>query len=267
MSGARRNMGAVMVVAILVTLLASTHAMSDDAPDASPAADRTWLAQNPGPMPVGTTDAGPSSWRLAVLGLFVLAIGGGAFFLRMRRRSLPAGIKTPAMRVVDAVRVGPRAQLVMVSVGGRVVLLGVTDHSVQRVAWLDEENDTLPALDAGFSEPLGEASEPSDSTREQPAGTSRPTGPFAKVMDSAMRGSAEPTRSRRDEPRNSAADEIAADTKDTYEPSQARTGKVGAEPVVRRALGTGASVRKAGTGDGVEEQVSGLAQRQPRRPG
>jgi flagellar biogenesis protein FliO len=69
--------------------------------------------------------------------LVLVAVVGGVALLAKKRwsRSSPLADR-PRLSVLDTVRVAEKSHLVLARVGERCVLLGVTPHSVRRIAWL-----------------------------------------------------------------------------------------------------------------------------------
>jgi flagellar biogenesis protein FliO len=84
----------------------------------------------------------------------VSAVGGAALVMRKRRRSTALPPSMAVISVVSGTRVGPKAQVVIVEVAGKALLLGVTDTSVSSLGWLDGPIDA----------PAGEDAEPSGSS-------------------------------------------------------------------------------------------------------
>jgi flagellar biogenesis protein FliO len=86
----------------------------------------------------------PGSGTRSVLAvLFLLALAGGAWWVRRRRgrgRSLGA---VPAIDVVAAKRIGHRQSLLLVEVGGQTLLLGATEQGMVRLADLNEQGGQL----------------------------------------------------------------------------------------------------------------------------
>jgi hypothetical protein len=231
---------------------------------------RAWLA--PGaPPPVATAESGPSPWRALSVLLVVLAIGGGALYVqRTKGGGAMAGILgargSGGLRVVDSVRVGPRAQLVVAEFGGRRFLVGVNDTSIRRVAYLgrsgaaaqggraaaaQESPIDVPAP-GGFTEAMRRALASSASQPVSPVAPSQPQHPVATTP--AV-------------PSVNAADLLASETRDVVD--------LGAGARMSRVLATrdgGNSPRPADVYTrtpgpaNVEEQVAGLARRRiPRR--
>ncbi len=119
------------------------------APDA---ASRSWLAQTPQAKPVAPAEPAHSPWRSALLLLVVAAIGGAAIYARRSKRIAGKFPETARLRVMSSVRVGPKGFLVLAGIGERTLLLGVTDDSVRRIAWMGNE----PLDDAAAKSPGGQ---------------------------------------------------------------------------------------------------------------
>src|SRR5882724_7126614 len=84
----------------------------------------------------------PSLGRMIGLLLGVGAVGGAALYLK--RRGKVEGTRAVAkqrLSVLSSTRIGPKAHAVVISVAGRQMLLGVTDSSVKRLAFIDELED------------------------------------------------------------------------------------------------------------------------------
>jgi len=108
---------------------------------AAPGKAPSWLAPRPAPKPAATgRSAVPSLGRMigAVLVLGTLGIAT----LYFKRRGKGGESKRPQspkkLSVVSSTRIGPKAHAVVISVAGRQMLLGVTDSSVKRLAFIDE---------------------------------------------------------------------------------------------------------------------------------
>lgn len=193
----------MLIAALAVAVLPSpVYAQAADAPDASDA-PRAWLSQR-GQAPLGNDRAGGSpSGARALLGLVAMAaLAGGVMFWRKKRdRAVKTEQAGLMLEVLASTRLGPKAQAVVARVGKKVVLLGVTEHSVQKLAWLDGRKLTAPA--AALPEPAAPV-EP------------RPQAPgFAQVIRDVL-GRTPPARPA------DAAVVLAEETRDVYVPSAER---------------------------------------------
>jgi flagellar biogenesis protein FliO len=113
------------------------------APVASAKPQPAWLATRPAPKTsVAGKSALPSTGR--IVGLLVVVGSLGAAALYLKRRGKPEGKRATVpqrLTVVSSTRIGPKAHAVVISVAGRQMLLGVTDSSVKRLAFIDEVED------------------------------------------------------------------------------------------------------------------------------
>jgi flagellar biosynthetic protein FliO len=88
---------------------------------------------------------------MAGLVLVLGALGGAALYLKRRGKpELKSAATKQRLSVLSSTRIGPKAHAVVISVAGRQMLLGVTDSSVKRLAFIDElseehEEARLPA--------------------------------------------------------------------------------------------------------------------------
>lgn len=138
MSGARTRRAARgiygLVAASVIALTAGT-ALADDPP-------RTWLAQpqNAAPAAAAAPQPSPVPWRASLLIAVSAALGGAAVWVRSRKGGLAKLTSSRELRVISTVRVGPKGHLVLAGIGDRALLLGVTDNSVRRIAWLPADS-------------------------------------------------------------------------------------------------------------------------------
>jgi len=99
----------------------------------------------------------------------LLAIGGYAVWRKNRKVSSGATPTKTHIRAVGGTLVGPKARAVVAEVGGRLILLGVTEQSVRKLAWLDsaDELDTERAPEPNTSRSSLEST-PTQSFRSTP---------------------------------------------------------------------------------------------------
>jgi flagellar biogenesis protein FliO len=116
--------------------------------------------------------------------VIVLGLAGAAIFLRFRRQTaLPLTPSESRLTVLSSSRVGPKAFAVTAHVNGRVLLLGVTDHSVTNLGWLDATEPEAPAPEnGGTAEVPGDDDELPDDYPGSALRASRPPAvPFAST--------------------------------------------------------------------------------------
>jgi flagellar biogenesis protein FliO len=266
----------VVVLALgLVSLLTVLPAGADpvDKPDAS-ADPPAWLSQRgKAQAELGTHNDGPSGLRSVLLVLLVGGLGGGALYMKKRRQA-PKAVQLPAnLRVVASTRLTAKAHAIVAQVGGRTILLGVTDSSVRRLAWLDEnpalaaqpETEHSDSVPASAELPLnfeGRPIRPVRSDRAPVTRTAQAAERFNQVLSARL---AEDDKSGIQRERNapSPAETIAQLTEDVYRPSRSRSRKgsqrskmtpVGSEPEYTRP--DSATVPSA-----YEGQIAGLSAR------
>lgn len=161
-------------------------------------------------QPVASAPASAGPVRVVFAGVVVAALGAAAMFHRRRRRGVAQTLRSE-LTVVSRARVGNKADVVVLDVGGRKILLGVTDSEVSRLAWLDgavegAEFEGAPEVSSfegrALAAPAPRALEPAIVVEpEAPRG-------FRDVLKSAM-GKARPARQ---EPAPNAALAIAEST-------------------------------------------------------
>jgi flagellar biogenesis protein FliO len=204
-----------------------------------------WLAQ-PSPSAAFTAPESHSSSRMMWLVLPALALGGAALYMRLAKRR---GTTTAPRRleVIDTARLGPKAQVVMVSVGKRTLLLGVTDQSVQRLAWLSNGINAEAPAEKQIAKTIETPVEEPPSERHR-----APDGPFAHLLKTF-------THKVNSQSGSDAALQIAAETKDFVE-RHTTTKALAAAPESERETPRPAML-VVGAQNDIEEQVSGLRKR------
>lgn len=100
----------------------------------------SWLAPKPAAKPVATgRSAVPSLGRMIGAVLVLGALGMASLYFKRRGKGETKRAPAPKrLSVVSSTRIGPKAHAVVISVAGRQMLLGVTDSSVKRLAFIDE---------------------------------------------------------------------------------------------------------------------------------
>lgn len=146
---------------------AAPHQAAPQQPKAAPT-KAAWLrnektaAEKPASAP-----AGPSNARMALLSALVALLAGAAYMMKRRRKIVVRGASSE-LSVVTAAKVGPKADVVIVNVGGRRLLLGVTEAQVSRLCWLEGDPDSEDASDF-VPGGLGDAAPTTDAPSRGPA--------------------------------------------------------------------------------------------------
>ncbi len=136
-----RSVVGLTAAVMLLTCLAGA---ADGSPKAS---QKDWLRSDT----KGQTRSQPSpshgAFAKSLLVLAVLAAAGYFAWHRSRKGKPSVPTKRTHVRVLSGTPIGPKARAVVAEVGGKLILLGVTEHSVRRLAWLepppDEASDPL----------------------------------------------------------------------------------------------------------------------------
>ncbi len=183
----------------------SAPAYAAEAPDAGDG-PRDWLSNRGSLSERSSTHETPAGSGRALFGLLALATLAGAALVWRHRKEKAAGggLASVRVEVLGSTRVGPKAHAVVARVGSKLVLLGVTDHSVQRLAWLKSV--------AAAPRPV-----PEPETRRRVETPPARAPAFAQVIRDAF-GVAD----RRGEPEPEPALQLAEETRDVYEGSAAR---------------------------------------------
>jgi flagellar biogenesis protein FliO len=222
-----RQRSFVALLALLGGLLIGSLAAAEDGPDAS-VTERSWLAPQAGAKKPSQVAGGSTvglGRSLAVLALTGV-IGGAALYLR-RKKTKPARASTAGLRVLSSTRVGHRAELVLAEVGGRKILLGVTDSAVRKLGWIDsdeQENESAISVRPRLVAQSPSARVPTDAVavEVERAGIGRS---FREVLKDAIGFG----KSADDD---SAAGQLAQQTRDTFSRSQPNPAGERRKPVM-----------------------------------
>jgi flagellar biogenesis protein FliO len=251
----RLVLGSVLTATAISLTVAAARA---DGPHAVPP---SWLAQPAqSAVPLVTPTAPLRSLGLLAL----LAIAGGVALVARKRLARPDSLAThPRLRVLDTVRLADKSHLVLTRVGERCLLLGVTSHSVRRIAWLrfaETRAEQAPAAERSSGTGYGPRDTPPESETSDRDG-------FPGLLRQAFAQDATPAPSADDSP----AALIAAKTKDTVEPFSPRAAqsKTGSPSTGRgRVQGRSRAPKSEDTEEPfaplLEAQASGLAARRRR---
>ncbi len=230
MTPSRQYVSAALLGIVLALGAASAHA--EEEPDAS-LKSPSWLAPRTGTVKKPrAVAAGPSIGLGRSLSVLLLAgvLGGSALYLRRRKNKAPKA-RLAELRVLGATKLGGRAQLVLAEVGGRKILLGVTDASVRKLGWLETDpvEDELYAprprlvATAPGADPVPRPARPYVEPTPAPA----PKRSFRDALASAVGNLGRPA--------DSAADTLAAETEDTFTRSTSRATEARRAESARRA--------------------------------
>jgi flagellar biogenesis protein FliO len=178
----------------LVLFVAPAAFAQEEAPDAGAEAPRSWLSPRKGFGALTTADGKSASNRGWGIGLFALACVGGAVLVFLKKKKVILRGSTE-LQVLTSTRIGPKSQLVIAEVDGRRILLGVTDGSIHRLAWLKRKKKVEAEV-----------------ALEESAPVVRPAG-FAAVLNDAF-------ASFRKKEQPSAAMTLAAETEDSVQISK-----------------------------------------------
>jgi flagellar biogenesis protein FliO len=184
-----RSVRALAALSVLGLVLATSVAGAE--PAAPKPAPTPWLRKaSPKPAPAVETKPALSPYRVGGMLTLVAALGGFAFYARRRRAGSPGKVSTERLSVLSSTRLGPKAHAVVTHVSGKRLLLGVTDHSVSVLAWLDSEPARAEAASVEIGEPAelaGIVGGPGFSDEDQ--AVANPNG-FLRLLRSAVGSSA-----------------------------------------------------------------------------
>lgn len=175
-----RTWRSVGLMAFLVTALTATTLLAE--PTAAPT-DRTWLRQAPNHPAAASASSQPSLGKWAALALVVGLAGFAVWKRRQTRRSSPIAAASQ-IKISGVTKISPKAQLIVATVNGRSMLLGVTDASINRLMWLDGSDDA----GADDDRPSADRDSSDDEPVLQGAGDLYPNQTSSRRPASATRG-------------------------------------------------------------------------------
>ena len=206
------------------------------APSPTPAKPADWLRKDK-PVAARTLDTKqpPSPLRLGGMLLLVATLGGVAYYAKKRKQlGKPALPKGEKLHVLGTTRVGPKASAVVVEIGGKRILLGVTENAVSTLAWLDDERDTAVEVEDNRDVPARPTTHAVDDVA-----AAGPSG-FLRLLRNAVGTGAKPP---------APVDELVRSTRDEVRLSKREPARVA--PAETEAF---------------EGQVMGLAKRRKEQP-
>jgi flagellar biogenesis protein FliO len=136
----------VVTLALLVMSLTS-HTANARAKVPSPSKD--WLRAESQHQAGASAISSRSGIGKSLAVVLLLGVGGYAVWRRKRPVKINALPNKTHIRVVSGTLVGPKARAVVAEVGGRLILLGVTEQSVRKLAWLESVADNDAERESG----------------------------------------------------------------------------------------------------------------------
>lgn len=128
----------VGIMAFFVTALTAMTAFADPTPP--PGEPRNWLRQTAQTAGTGHTPPQLSLGKWLAAGLLV-GLSGFAFMKRRKRNGSSVIPALSQIQINAVTKISPKAQLVVATVKGKSLLLGVTEANVTRLMWLDDDEN------------------------------------------------------------------------------------------------------------------------------
>jgi flagellar biogenesis protein FliO len=129
-----RSLRIVGMLALIVISLTSTAAIAGSTQNGT---HRTWLRPDSQAQPNASAVSSRGTVGKSIALIAVVTIAGYFFWRKTHKKGELKLSSRPHVRVLSGTVVGPKARAVVAEVGGRHILLGVTEQSVRRLAWLD----------------------------------------------------------------------------------------------------------------------------------
>lgn len=142
---------AVLVLLLMICPTVALAAPAATGPAGAPNTANTpaWLQKNHDDQPDPPTPPASSSRLRGVLAAFmVMTLIGFAVWSKAKKKNLVAKNPTAYVKVSDSVKVGEKAHLVVATIGDRTVVLGVTEHGVQRLMDLEVPKEVATVVAA-----------------------------------------------------------------------------------------------------------------------
>jgi hypothetical protein len=127
----------VGILAFVVTSLTATMLLAEPAHNPT---DRVWLRQPTQRAPTSPASVQLSYGRWAAVALLVGLAGFALYKRKLLRRAGTIAVASQ-VQIGSVTKISHKAQLIVATVNGRSMLLGVTDANVTRLMWLDEADD------------------------------------------------------------------------------------------------------------------------------
>jgi flagellar biogenesis protein FliO len=136
-------------VGVLALSVMSLTSLMTSARSSPSTASRSWLRTETQRQTASGAVPSRNGLGKSVAALLLLGIVGYAIWHKTRKARVSTTPTRTHIRVVGGTLVGPKARAVVAEVGGRRILLGVTEQSVRRLAWLDAVDDVERDTESG----------------------------------------------------------------------------------------------------------------------
>jgi flagellar biogenesis protein FliO len=232
------------IVAALALLVMTLTSAATSAQTLAPNAHKAWLRTDTHQKSIGGALPSRSGFGKSIAVLLALGVGGYALWRKKRKIRIVATPNKTHIRVISGTLVGPKARAVVAEVGGRLILLGVTEKSVRRLAWLD----TAPNSDGD-----------QDQGNTQTRATQLDNAPSASVaLSKQLAGAQGPLEARRSRFSDVLSDAIGIGRRAAAEPALVLAESTRDRLTLRASKDT---IRNALPVIDVEGQVAGLVSR------
>ncbi len=142
-------MTTIKYVVTLALLVMSLTLYTGNALAKVPSTSKNWLRADAQHEVGANAISSGSGIGKSIAVVLLVGIGGYALWRRKRPVKISASPNKTHIRVVSGTLVGPKARAVVAEVGGRLILLGVTEQSVRKLAWLESVADNDAERESG----------------------------------------------------------------------------------------------------------------------